>query len=108
MRVLRWLADYWYIPLLVVGGVLAWLWFRPRDPQATGAVERLQKELEAIRAARNTREMLIHKDEALVRAAVEQKYRAQIAALDEKKKAKVTALERDPVALAKYLERLTR
>lgn len=108
MKVIRWLLDYWYVPLLAVGAILAFLWFRPRGKEAAGVVQKIQKELLAIRAGRDARAALIEQDQETVTKALQKKYEAQLEALDAQKKAEVAQLEQDPVALAKYLERLTR
>ena len=108
MKVIRWLLDYWYIPLLVVGAALAFLWFRPRGKEVAGVFQKVQKELAAIRAGRDARAALIEQDQEAVTKALQKKYEAQLEALDARKKAEVAQLEQDPVALAKYLEKLTR
>jgi hypothetical protein len=106
--VFRWLLDYWYIPLLGIGAVLAFLWFRPRGKEVAGVFQKIQKELGVIRAGRDARAALIEQDQETVTKALQKKYEAQLEALDAEKKAEAARLEQDPVALAKYLERLTR
>jgi hypothetical protein len=107
-QALRWVCDYWYIPLVVAAALAAWFWLRPRGRLAEGVVSRVQSELFAIRAAQKTREKILHHHRDAVIAEINAKYRTQIEGLDSRKRVKVQKLERDPVALAKYLERLTR
>lgn len=103
MSVLRWLKDYWYIPLLIVGAGLAMLWFRNKAP-----LDRIKKEFEAIDSARETRAIAIELGAEQASQHVKDKYKAKRETLDAKDTAKATALENDPVALAKFLEKVTR
>jgi len=103
MRVLRWLADYWYIPVLAIVAVLGVLWFRTKDP-----MKWIERELRAIDSARETRAIQIELGAEQATQHVKDKYKAKRETLDAKDEAKVAKLENDPVALAKFLEKVTR
>lgn len=106
---LRWLADYWYIPLLMVGALLALVFVLPTGGRRAGnLVKRVQKELDAIEAGRRAREVTAQEGTEAATKRIEERYQAQLAALEAEKRAKAKELEHDPVALAKFLERLTR
>jgi len=100
---LRLLTDYWYVPVLVIAVALGFLWWFRRNP-----IDTIKRELGAIEAAREARAILISEGAEQAAAHVRGKYAAKRAALEAEEEARAAALERDPVALAKYLERLTR
>lgn len=108
MKVLTWLKDYWYVPLLllvVVGLVVLWIVSGARGPSP---LKTLTGELDAIESGRKARENAIKSGNDVAVKAVKEKYDAKMEALNEADKAKAAELERDPVALAKFLERATR
>lgn len=108
MKVLTWLKDYWYIPLLVlvvIALVVLWIMSGARGPSP---LQTLTGELDAIESGRKAREDAIKSGNDVAVKAVKEKYGAKMEALDASDKAKVAELERDPVALAKFLERATR
>lgn len=108
MKYLLWLKTYWYIPLLLIVAVFGYVWLRGRRVPAYTPMDRIKKELEAIQAAKEAREMRIQLGTEQALQHVKDKYQAKREALDAKQEAKAKTLEQDPVALAKYLERLTR
>jgi hypothetical protein len=109
MKVLRWLGDYWYIPLILIGGVLATIVFFGRK-KFDGATftKRLGIELGAIEAKREARDVRLQLGAEQAKQHVLDKYAEKRKSLDEKTEARVKELEDDPEALAKALERLTR
>ncbi len=104
-RALHFLVDHWYIPLFVGGVLLLWILTAGRKMPPVSTVKR---ELEAIRAGAEAREMqLIMGKEAAVKRL--QKERADaIAALNAKQAQRAKELENDPVALSKFLIRAGR
>lgn len=102
MTVLRWLADYWYIPVLVVGAIILAVVFRQK-----AAVQKITKELKAIDAKREARAIQLQLGAEQAKQHVTEKYAAKREALDAKAEAKAKELEDDPVALAKFLARVT-
>lgn len=107
-KAMWWLADHWYLPVIVILAVLSWFLFRWRKPGAKDAMRTVQDELDIIRSGAEAREMEIQLGTEQALAHVRDKYQAKTVALDATQQAKVKELEDDPVALAKYLERITR
>lgn len=106
MKILRWIADYWYVPLLLVGVVLGLLFFWKRGK--VPPLEGLTKELKAIEAKREARDIQLQLGAEQAKQHVAEKYAEKRKTLDDEAEAKAKELEHDPVALALYLERLTR
>ena len=111
MRVLCWIADFWYIPLLVLGavaGIIVVLALRGAGRDAGDPFKKVQDELKVIEAGRAAREDRINKGETAALEAVNGKYAKQRETLNEKEAAKIKQYEDDPVALARALERASR
>ena len=110
MRVLRLLADYWWIPALVVVGVGLSIFGR----RLVGAVfgsgfgEKLSLELGVTEAKRETREVQLKDGHYAAVRHVREKYKAELADLDERESARAKELEADPVKLAKAMARVGR
>lgn len=107
MKFLRHLADYWYVYVLFLGSLVGFHLYRKRGIHADPA-QALARELRAVAAKREVREMEISLGVQAAKQHVEDKYREQLAQLDEETRAQATSLEQDPAELAKFLERLTR
>lgn len=111
MYVLRWIADYWWIPLLALGAVLSAIFLMHAKPnwRKTGLpFQPLQEELAAIRAKREARDLQIQLGADEARRLILAKYEEKRKDLDERAQARVKNLEDDPEKLAEVLERLTR
>lgn len=109
MRALRWVADYWYIPVIVLLGVVAVValfWTGKFDLKKF--LDRLGIELASIEAKREARDIKLQLGAEQAKQHVLDKYAEKRKALDEKAEARVKELEDDPEQLAKTLERLTR
>lgn len=104
-RALHFLADYWYIPALIAGVVLVWILTAGKRAPPIGTITR---ELDAINAKRDARNMQAELGAAAATAKVKAKYAEKWKTLDAEAKAKVEELEDDPVALAVFLERVSR
>lgn len=106
MKALRWLADHWYIPVIMVVAAVTILigMKRPKDAM----LDLVKRELDAINAKREVREMQIQLGAEAAKQHVNDTYREQLESLDERGKARAEALEKDPAALAKMLEKLSR
>jgi len=108
MKVLRFLLDYWYVPLLALGAVIGAI-FVTRAKRGTALpVLTLKTELAAIEAKRDARAVRLHRGAEAAKQHVLTKYALKRKSLDERAEARVRALEDDPEQLAKTLERLTR
>ena len=107
-KAMLWLVDRWWIPALVVMTIVGWYLFRKRKPNAAHALADVQTELDIIRAGAEARESEIELGTVQTVQRVKDKYAAKTVALDATQMLKVKELEDDPIALAKYLERLTR
>ena len=106
--VMWWLLDHWYLPAIVVVSVVGWLVFRRGQPDSKGALQAVQDELGIIRAGAEARDMQTQLGTEQTLEHVKDKYAAKTVALDATQQLKVKELEDDPVALARYLERVTR
>lgn len=107
-RAMWWVVDHWSIPLIIGAIVLGLIFLRWRKPDAKGALQRVQDELDIIRAGSDARDVQIQLGTEQTVQHVKDKYAAKTVALDATQALKVKELEDDPVALAKYLERITR
>jgi len=108
-RMLHWIGDYWYIPALVIVAIVGYFTFRRwRGKSGEDILQPVLNELKVIQAGSQVREMQIQMGTDAAKAAVQEKYKAKTIALEAEQQAKVKELEDDPVALAKYLERITR
>lgn len=103
-----WIVDHWQLPALLVVAVLGWLLLRWRRTPSEGILQTVQGELDIIRAGSKAREMQLQLGTEQTLEHVKDKYAAKTVALDATQQLKVKELEDDPVALAKYLERITR
>lgn len=104
MKVLRFVADFWYIPVLAIGAVLAFVLF----PQRKKVMAVLNKELASIDAKRETRAIQLQLGAEQAKQHVTDKYKAKRETLDAEAEAKAQELEHDPVKLSMFLERITR
>lgn len=106
-KAFHFLLDHWWLPVLFLGALVALLacrkWRPGKDP-----FQGVKDELGVIQAGTEARNMAIQlgTDQAL--SHVKDKYQAKLAALEAQQQVQVKDLEDDPVALAKYLERLSR
>jgi hypothetical protein len=105
-KAMWWLWDHLWIVTVLLVAVLGWALFRWRDGK--GAMATVQDELDVIRAGSAAREMQIQLGTDQTVQHVKDKYQAKTVALDATQQARVRELEDDPVALARYLERITR
>lgn len=109
--VLRWLADFWYIPPMVLaaaGGIILMILLRSAGREGGNPFDKVASELKVIEAGREAREDRINQGEAQALEAVEKKYQAKREDLNEKEAAKIKQYEDDPVALARAMERASR
>jgi hypothetical protein len=105
VKLLRWLGDYWYIPLIAIGAIFGIIWLRGRAPK--GVVDKVQAELGAIAAKREARDLQIQLGHEQAKKHVLEKYAEKRKALDAKQDERIKELEDDPAKLALALERLT-
>jgi hypothetical protein len=109
MLVLRWLADYWYVPFLAIGAIIGAIFLiraKPATREAWAKV--LGSELAAIKAKREVRDLRIQLGEERAKQYVLIKYAEKRKNLTKEAKTRIKSLEDKPEELAKVLERLTR
>lgn len=104
MKAFRWLAKYWHIPFLVLGGIVGLVFLGSRR----GSQRVIDDELAAIDKGEKARLDAIDRGADIANAEADQQYHNQIKRLDEKQSAKADRLRRDPARRVRYLERLTR
>jgi hypothetical protein len=102
VKVLRWLADHWYLALVFLGALAGFLMARKRDQSP---IQTTRAELEAIRAGAEAREKQAEIGAEQARRHVESKYREELLRLDQAQADEARELRDDPVALAKFLVR---
>ena len=105
MKALRFLRAYWYIPVFVGGVILVWILTGGKKASPIGTIVR---ELEAIRAGSDTRELTLKVGKEKAVAQLHKDKAEEIKALDAKSAAKAKELEDDPVVLSKFLIRSAR
>jgi hypothetical protein len=106
VKVLRWLAQHWYLPLVAIAAVLGSLVTlvltdrRPESPR-----DRLDAELEAIKAGERaqTQAALTSVEDAVRRA--EEEHADAIQAMDHRQFARAERLRGNPRALSRHLVR---
>ncbi len=107
MKVLRFVVDYWYIPLLALGAVLGWVFVkRFTSGPSLPPIKQILDEVSAIGAQREAREIELQMGAEQAKQHVRDKYNEKLKRLDAEAKLKVKELEDDPAALAKYLDAL--
>jgi hypothetical protein len=106
-KAISWTLDHWYIPVLILAAVVGFFAFRRWRP-GEDPFKRVKEELGIIQAGTDARNMAIQLGAEQAKAHVKDKYQAKLAALDAQQQTQVKELEDDPVALARYLERLSR
>ena len=106
-KVLHLLIDYWYIPALLLGSLVAFWVFRKYRPDKD-PLRVVKDELEVIQAGAEARNMAIQLGTKQATEHVKDKYQAKLAALEAQQQVVVKGMEDDPIALARYLERLSR
>ena len=107
MKFIQFIKDYWYLPLFAAGVVAAWaLWTYWSGGPVLPPLDKIYKEVSAIKAQRLTRETVIIQGTVEAKHQLRGKYAETIRRLDAEQNLKVKELEDDPVALAKFLDRL--
>jgi hypothetical protein len=107
-RVLRFIADYWYVPLLVCAGIVGWIFVQKiLGNPGIDPLKLAQSELEAIDAKRQARNLKLELGAEQATRRVKVKYAQKLAALNEQEKAEAADLEQDPEKLALFLARVT-
>ena len=106
MKFVRWIGDYWVIPLVVVAAIVGMV-VLSKKKRHWSAVQKITQELKGIEAKRETREIQLQLGAEQAKQHVAEKYAARRETLDAKHEARAKELEDDPVALSRYLARLT-
>jgi len=107
LKVLLWIKDYWYIPLFVIVVIAGWIvWSRWGVRGQVPPMQKIVDEVHAIGEARKTREIQLTAGAEEAKKHVNEKYAETKKRLDAEGNLKVKELENDPVALAKYLDRV--
>jgi hypothetical protein len=100
-----WLKKYWYIPLLFLASLAAWLLFRRNNETP---FEQTSAELKAIDAEAKAEKMEAVMGHQKAKEYVEEQYREELKQLDEKQTEQAKELRDDPAKLAKFLVRASR
>ncbi len=104
----KWFRRYWHIPIFIIGVLLAWIlvrrWFPTRKPSVP-PLDRIQKELEAIREGAQVDKLQAELGHEQAVAHIEDKFREELAAMDEERAAEAERLRADPEALTRYIIR---
>jgi hypothetical protein len=101
MKILRWLADHWYLPLFVLGVFLGWWLTRGRGKVLP--TKQIQTELKAIEAGRKAKSLEAELGAEQATAKILKEYKAEVQKLNEEEAKQVAELKQDPVALSKFL-----
>ena len=103
------IKDYWYVPLLVLGVIIGYYTFRRwRGTEGDALLKPVLDTIRVIQAGGQARNEQIQNGVEAATASVKAKYQVQQLALQTEQANQVKELENDPIALAKYLERITR
>lgn len=105
---ITWLRIHWYIPLLLLLGIVALIVMGLTGGHYTGLMDLVARELRVIGAGRDARDLVIQKGYEAATADIQKKYAESRTVLAATQKDEAAKLEDDPVALAQYLERVTR
>lgn len=103
-RFLHWLVDYWYIPLVVLGGIFLFVMSRGKESPS----KILFTELDAIKAGSDAKKVQAEKGAEIASEEVRKKHAEALKKLDEEQKAEAERLKNDPVALSKFLIRASK
>jgi hypothetical protein len=108
LNTLRWLKDYWYVPAILVLGIVGTVLWRRFGGRGEDPMLRVNAELRAIEAGREVRQVRLEQGLQGAQAAVAAKYASKINELDDAEADRVSQLRHDPEAMARAIERLTR
>lgn len=101
-KALNLFRDYWYIPFFILFMILGWIVFRRRD---VTPLEHTKRELKAIQASREIKELIIHDGISKARLKIIAKYMSEKEQFSKDQQIKAERLKHDPVALSKFLVR---
>jgi hypothetical protein len=109
-KAIFWLWDYWYIPIFVIVALIGYFTFSKWRGGKEGYswLTPLLEQFKIIKEGSNTREMMIQLGTEQAVQHIKDKYQAKYAELDAEQALKVQTLEQDPVALVKFLEKISR
>jgi len=108
-RILRWIWDYWYIPLILVLVILGWILSRKwMAPDSGKMMEAVNHQLQASKAKNEARNWQAEYGAQVATEKVLAQHVEKVEALDNVQKIERRRLESDPVALANFLERASR
>ena len=104
---IRWILDYWYIPLIAALAAVGWVLVdRLGTRVGSPLLPSVMGEVAAIGAKREAREIELRAGTEAARRHVRDKYRADLERLNAEAALHVKELEDDPAALAAYLDRI--
>lgn len=101
-KALFWIKDHWYLPLFAAGLFLGW-WLTRKGSTKGPPLAEIQKELKAIDAGREAREMKARLGATQAAEEVRRQHAEAIQRLDTDQAKKAEQLREDPVALSKFL-----
>ena len=103
LRGFKWLASRWYIPLLALAVIGAWLVGARRQPRKT-----LQNELDAIEENERFDRFAIRFGARAANELADQEYRDTLRNITRQQSIKAERLRCNPVSRLRYLRRLTK
>lgn len=101
-----WLWDHWYVPAVMLAFVIGVLWRKQKSPG--DLLTTLRHELDVINAGRDARNSQEIYGAERAAELVQASYRERMLILTQEQEQKSRELAQDPIALARYLERVSR
>ena len=107
-RGFRWLVAHWYIPLIGLAALAAWLVARLVGMPQRAPREVVGDELDAIDQAEAMRRFAIDRGARLANQLIDDEYHATLRNLDTKQRRRADDLRRNPGKRLRFLRRLSK
>lgn len=100
----KWILQHWYIPLVALAAVLAWIVSRRNQSPSEAVID----ELAAIKRANRLDKIAADNKAEIANALADDQYRSVLLRLDAKQRIKAENLRRHPGRRLLYLRRLAK